>query len=42
MDVIIKQYDVVDSLESLFDDPENWLNRSAAAWYGVNSITALP
>jgi len=42
MDVIIKQYDVVDSLESLFDDPDNWLNRSAAAWYGVNSITALP
>lgn len=41
-DIIIKQYDVVDSLESLLDDPDHWVNRSAAAWYGVNSITALP
>ncbi|MHB8933293.1 MAG: DUF6056 family protein [Bellilinea sp.] len=42
MDVVIKQYDVVDTLNSFFDDPTHWLNQSAAVLYGVNSITAVP
>lgn len=42
MDVVIKQYDVVDTLNSFFDDPTHWLNKSAAVLYGVNSITAVP
>lgn len=42
MDVIIKQYDVVETLNSFYDDPTHWLNQSAAVLYGVNSITAVP
>lgn len=41
-DIVIKQYDVVETLNSLLDDPDHWLNKSAAVVYGVNSITALP
>lgn len=42
MDVVLKQYDVVQTLNSLMDDPNHWVNRSAAVYYGVNSITAKP
>ncbi len=42
MDVVVKQYDVVETLNSLMDDPDHWVNRSAAVYYGVNSITATP
>lgn len=42
MDVVIQQYDVVLSLNSLLEDPDYWVNKSAAAYYGVNSIAAKP
>lgn len=41
-DIVVKEYDVVETLNSLMDDPNHWLNKSAAVVYGVNSITALP
>jgi hypothetical protein len=41
-DVIIQQYDVVETLISFFDDPDHWINKSSAILYGVNSITAVP
>lgn len=41
-DIEVKQVDVVAGLEDIGPDPNFWINRCAAVYYGVNSITASP
>lgn len=42
MQVQTHQVDVVQGLEDLGPDAQHWLNRCAAGYYGVQSITAQP
>ncbi len=40
--LLVRQTDVVASLGDYGPDPEDWINRCAASYYQVQSITALP
>jgi hypothetical protein len=42
LDVQVKQVDVVQSLEDMGPDSNNWINGCATVLYGVHSITANP
>jgi hypothetical protein len=41
-DLVLRETEVVRGLEDLGADPTQWVNRCAAAYYRVHSITALP
>jgi hypothetical protein len=41
-DILTRQVDVVQTLADMGPDPAHWVNRCAALYYGVDTITALP
>jgi hypothetical protein len=41
-DLLVPQFDGLDDVKELDSLPEHWVNRCAAAYYGVNSIRAIP
>ncbi|GAP05317.1 MAG TPA: hypothetical protein DEQ80_10730 [Anaerolinea thermolimosa] len=41
MEVVVRETDVVQSLQELGPDPEFWVNRCAALYYDIDSITAV-
>ena len=40
-DVTVRALDSLDGIGELSADPSEWINRCAALYYGVNSITAV-
>lgn len=42
LDIQVQQVDVVQSLEDMGPNSSHWINRCAAVFYGVHSITAKP
>ncbi len=42
IDLVVKQVEVVRTLEDLGPDPQHWINNCASIYYGVRTITALP
>jgi hypothetical protein len=40
--VQVQQTDVVQTLEDIGPDPDFWINRCAAVYFGAGSITAKP
>ncbi len=40
-DLIVPQFDGVDGVKELDNNPMHWVNRCAARYYGVNSISAV-
>ena len=42
VDLQVREVDVVQSLEDMGPNPNHWINRCAAVYFEVNSITALP
>lgn len=41
-DIIVEQLNSFEQVKELDSDPRHWVNRCAAAYYGVESIQALP
>ncbi len=41
-DLLVPQFDGIYGVKELDSLPEHWVNRCAAAYYGVNSIRAIP
>jgi hypothetical protein len=41
-DIVVKQVEVIHTLEDLGPNPRHWINNCASIYYGVRSITANP
>jgi hypothetical protein len=42
LDLVVKQVEVIHTLEDLGPDPQHWINNCASIYYGVRTITANP
>jgi len=42
LDLVVKQVEVVRTLEDLGPNPSHWINNCASIYYGVRTITAAP
>ena len=42
MDIVVQQLPGIDGVKELDSSPGHWVNQCAAAYYGVNAISALP